>query len=413
LLRAYGTLRTEVTHFLFAQYVSLCILEYMCYSVGKRLLVPMLLCVRSVGAQAPQAASKPQPDMLILNDDERLVGHFVGSNGGSITFKSDLLGNLTVDWSKIKQLQTQGQYAVLPKNAELRPHTNVSSIPQGSLTMSDQKLTVTPEGGAAPVVVAVGEAGQVLEEATFRKQVEPPHIGFNEDWTGTVTAGLSIVQATQESRTFTGGVALVRAIPVETEFPPRNRTTFDFSGSDGTLSTPATPSGPSESVKTEILHADAERDQYFTYSRVYAFGAVAFDHNYAQGLDLSQNYGGGIGWTILRNPDETLDIKGSAEYVRQSFRVAEADHNLIGSNFSEDFLRKFKKGISFTEQFTITPAWNITRAWMATGNAAINFPLYKQLSFTVSVLDTFLNDPPPGFLKNSFQATTGLTYSLK
>jgi hypothetical protein len=385
----------------------------MSYFWGKRWLVPMLLCARWVGAQAPQAGAKPQPDVLILNDDERVIGHFVGSNGASITFKSDLLGNLTVDWSKIKQLQTQGQYAILPKNAQLRPHTNTSTIPQGSLAMSDQKITVTPGGGTAPLVVSVGDAGQVMEEATFRKQVEPPPIGFNQDWTGTVTAGLSIVQATQESRTFTGGIALVRAIPVETEFPPRNRTTFDFTGSDGTLSTPATPSGPSQSVKTEILHSDAERDQYFTLSRVYAFGAVAFDHNYAQGLTLSQNYGGGIGWTIIRTPDETLDIKGSAEYIRQEFRVAEANHNLIGSNFSQNFLRKFKRGISFTEQFTVTPSWNITRAWTATGNAAINFPVYKQLSFTVSALDTFLNDPPPGFLKNSFQATTGLTYSLK
>lgn len=377
--------------------------------IGKRLVVPILLCVRWGGAQAPPAAgNKPQPDVLILNDDERVIGHFVGSNGTSVTFKSDLLGNVTVDWSKIKQLQTQGQYAVLPKDAQLRPHTNVSNIPQGSLKMTEQKLTVTPEAGAAPQVVSVGDAGQVLEEATFRKQVEPPHIGFNEDWTGTVTGGLSIVQATQESRTFTGAVSLVRAIPVETEFPPRNRTTFDFSGSDGHLSQPGQPS-----VRTEIVHADAERDQYFTYSRVYGFGAVQFDHNYSQGLTLAQNYGGGIGWTIIRTPDETLDIKGSAEYVRQTFQVASSNHNLIGSNFSQSFLRKFKGGISFTEQFSVTPAWNILSAWMATGNAAINFPVYKQLSFTVSVLDTFLNDPPPAFRKNSLQATTGLTYTLK
>jgi hypothetical protein len=27
--------------------------------------------------------------------------------------------------------------------------------------------------------------------------------------------------------------------------------------------------------------------------------------------------------------------------------------------------------------------------------------------------DAFLNDPPPGFQKNSFQLTLGLTYSLR
>jgi hypothetical protein len=29
------------------------------------------------------------------------------------------------------------------------------------------------------------------------------------------------------------------------------------------------------------------------------------------------------------------------------------------------------------------------------------------------VIDTFLNDPPPTFKKNSFQLTTGLTYAIK
>jgi hypothetical protein len=388
--------------------LCLCILGYMRNFLRKSWLVAMLLLPRWATAQEPPSGSKPQPDVLILSDDERLVGHLVGSNGASVTFKSDLLGNVTVDWSKIKQLETQGKYAVLPKELELRPHENTSNIPQGRVTVSDQKITITPEGGAAPQTVSPADTGRVLEEASFLKQVSPPPIPFYQDWTGTVTGGVSIIQGTQESQTLTGAVSLVRAIPVETDFPPRNRTTFDFSGSDGHLTQPGTPS-----IRTDILHADAERDQYLNDSRVFAFGALAYDHNFAQGLTLAQNYGGGIGWTIVRTPDQTLDIKGSAEYIRQDFRVSEADHNLIGSNFSQDYLRKFKGGVSFTEQFTVTPAWNILRAWMGTANAAINFPVYKQITFTMSVLDTFLDDPPPGFRKNSFQATTGLTYSLK
>jgi hypothetical protein len=378
--------------------LCLCILGYMRNFLRKSWLVAMLLLPRWAAAQAPPSGAKPQPDVLILSDDERLVGHLIGSNGTSVTFKSDVLGNVTVDWSKIKQLETQGQYAVLPKEVELRPHENVSNIPQGRVTVSDQKITITPEGGAAPQTVSPADTGRVLEEASFLKQVSPPLIPFYQDWTGTVTGGVSIIQGTQESQTLTGAVSLVRAIPVDTDFPPRNRTTFDFSGSDGHLTQPGTPS-----IRTDILHADAERDQYLNDSRVFAFGALAYDHNFAQGLTLAQNYGGGIGWTIIRTPDQTLDIKGSAEYIRQDFRVSEADHNL----------RKFKGGVSFTEQFTVTPAWNILRAWMGTANAAINFPVYKQITFTMSVLDTFLDDPPPGFRKNSFQATTGLTYSLK
>jgi hypothetical protein len=66
----------------------------------------------------------------------------------------------------------------------------------------------------------------------------------------------------------------------------------------------------------------------------------------------------------------------------------------------------------FTQQVSIIPAWNDTKAYSANGSAALTMPVYKRLSFTVGAIDTFLNDPPPGFKKNSFQLTTGVTYAL-
>jgi len=339
-------------------------------------------------------------------DDERLVGHLVGASGTAVTFKSDLLGNVTVDWSKVKELHTQGPYTVLSKDLKLRTHMDTSSIPQGVLEATDKTITVTPSG-AAPKTVPVSEADKVLEEATFQEEVEPPHIGFRHGWAGTITAGASLVEATQQSTSFTGAVSLVRAIPVETDFPPRNRTIFDFSGSEGHVTQPGTPK-----IKTEIVHADAEHDHYFSNSPVYAFGKMAFDHNYSQGLQLQQDYGGGIGWTVIREANETLDLKGSVEYVRQQFETAE-DQNLIGSTFAENYLRKFKRGAILTEELSATPTWNNLSAWLATANAALNFPLYKRFTFTLSALDTYLHLPAPTFKKNSFQAAMGLSYSVK
>jgi hypothetical protein len=52
-------------------------------------------------------------------------------------------------------------------------------------------------------------------------------------------------------------------------------------------------------------------------------------------------------------------------------------------------------------------------AWIAAANASFNAPVYKRLSFNIGLQDNFLKGPPVGFKKNSFQATTGLTYTLK
>ena len=46
----------------------------------------------------------------------------------------------------------------------------------------------------------------------------------------------------------------------------------------------------------------------------------------------------------------------------------------------------------------------------------LHFPAYKNLSFSVGTLDSFLNDPPvslPPTKTNSFQFTMGLTYAIK
>ncbi len=356
---------------------------------------------------AQAAGSKPQPDVLILLDDEKVVGHFVGSSGKSLSFKSDLLGDLTADWSKVKELHVHGQYAVIGKEVIIRPHGDTSKIPQGVLEVTGQTMVVSQRSGSTQTL-AVGDAAQILDQDTFQKEVEPPHMSPFQAWTGTTTLGGSLVQATQESRTVTAALNLVRAIPVESYLPARNRTIFNFAISDGRILQPNTPT-----IKTEIVHADAERDEYLDQSHLFGFVQLAADHNFSQGLDLQQNYAGGLGWTAIKKVNETLDVKGSIGYIHQQFAIASHDQSLLASNFGESFLRKFGSGISVTQQLTVTPTWNNLNAWLGSANAALNIPVYKRFAFTISMLESYLHNPSPGFRKNSYQATMGLTYTLK
>jgi hypothetical protein len=362
----------------------------------------LLILAACLRAQTPP----PAPDTLTFKNGEKLIGHFIRSNGSTVIFKSDSLGEINVDWSKIQELHSSQKFAVVRKDVKLGRRSDLTKVPKGTVAVTGQTVTLTPDSGT-PVTMPVGDAAHVLDVPTFDKDVMHSP-GWLQAWSGGVTAGVSIVEATQQSRTFTGAINLVRAIPTEDWLNPRNRTTFDFSASSGHLDQPNTPT-----VKTDILHADAEHDEYFRGKDVYGFVQTAFDHNYSQGLDLQQNYGGGIGWTVIKEANTTLDLKGSVNYARQSFQTAANDENLIGSIFSENVTHKFKKGIQFLEAISVTPSWNVTRAYAANASASINVPVYKRLTFTTAVLDTFLNDPPPGFKKNSFQLTTGLTYSLR
>jgi hypothetical protein len=349
----------------------------------------------------PAAPAKADADVLLFADGERLTGHFVKSSGSSLTFKSDALGEITVDWSKVKELQSSAKVAVIPKGLRLRHRKDAGTVAQGTLSVQDQQVRLT---GDQPQSIPVADAGQIVDQAGFQKALmhEP---GFFEDWKGTVTIGAAVVNATQDSESFTGAAALVSSIPTENWLEPRNRTSLNLNAAYGEQTQPQTPS-----IKTAIFHGDAERDQYFS-PRLYVFGQGAFDHNSSQGLDLQQTYSGGMGFTMIERANETLDLKGSVSYVRQQFNGA-PDLDLIGSIFAEAFNRKFKHGLTLDQHLTLVPTWNNTNAYSAAFNAVLTMPVYKRIAASTGFIDSYLNNPPPSFRKNSVQLTIGLTYAL-
>lgn len=367
-------------------------------------IVFLVVCAFSLTQSASAQPPKPQPDVLILVDGEKLIGHLESSDGGSLKFASDLAGEVTVDLSKVQELHTSEKFAVLRKNEVLKKHSKGAAVPQGTIAVADKNIQVTP-ANQPPQNVPISEIGHVVDQASFQKVLENP--GFFHDWTGGITLGASLVEATQDSESLTGSINLSRAVPGVDWANPVNRTTADFSASYGEISQPHVPT-----VKTSIYHADVERDEFFS-PRLYAFIDAAFDHNFSQGLDLQQQYGGGIGLVAVKAPNQELDLKGSVTYIEQSFQTAAQNQNLFGSTFAETYSRKFPWSIVFTQGLTITPAWNNLNAYSANGNATLAVPVYKRLNFSIGVIDTFLNDPPPDFKKNSFQATMGLTYAIK
>jgi hypothetical protein len=179
-----------------------------------------------------------------------------------------------------------------------------------------------------------------------------------------------------------------------------------------------TPPGCADSVaKTSIFHTDFEHDKYLS-ARFYLLGDLAFDHNYAQGLDFQQIYGFGAGYTVIKTPIHQLDVKGDIHYERQNFfqypppQVSSQNQNLIGSTFGEAYKRILPGKILFTESGTYIQSWNNTEAWSAIGAFGLALPVYHRFSLSVNFLDNYLNNPAIGFNKNSMQFVTGVTYTL-
>jgi hypothetical protein len=357
-----------------------------------------------LNAQQPATVAKAQRDELIFTDGERLLGHIERSNGSSVIFKSDMAGEVTVDWGNVKELHSSLPVAIVPKGVKFGRRRNTDQIPQGEISVSDQKIQVANDGSAAPQTIPVSSAAFVIDKATFEKSLRRPSLF--DAWKGSATAGVSLVLATQDNRSYTSAITLTRAIPTEPWMNPENRTSIEFSSSFGELTQPGQPR-----TKTSIFHADAERDEYFTPD-FYTFAEAAFDHNFSQGLNLQQTFGGGLGWTLVKEANSQLDLKAELTYVNQQFALGTQNQKFLGSVFSEGYERKFRHGMTLHESLSASPAWSSNRAYSANANVIFSIPITKRFSVALDTLDTFLNDPSPGFKKNSFQYSTGLTYTL-
>lgn len=372
-----------------------------------RVFIEMILLMGSaleLFAQSPATTEKTDPDVLILTDGEKLIGHLEKSAGNSVTFKSDMAGEVTVEWSKVKELHSSQTFAVVKKDTKLHWRHQMD-IPQGKIAVADQKIEVNTAQQPSPVAIPVSNISEVVDKATFDKVLlQKP--GLFEDWKGSATLGISLVNGTQSSQTYTSAVSLERTLPTEEWIDPSNRTLLNFTSAYGQLTQPATPL-----VKTSLYHASAERDEYFR-PRMYAFAAAGFDHDYSQGLDLQQTYGSGVGWTVIKRANQEFDLKGELTFVNQQFFDAASDQKLLGSIFSESYHRTFRKKIALTEQISLDPAWTNLRDGTANGNVSLSVPVIKRISFTLTTADQYLNDPSPGFKKNSYQFATGLTYTV-
>lgn len=393
------------------------------FSVWHRAVVAVLalpVVFASTKAFAQDTKAKPGVDVVTFTNGDQLTGTLVSESDGKITFNSDMSGTITVPWSKVKSLHTGGKYAVITSGEKLKVGRPAPQVPVGTLSVADDQVSVSGVGGEVKNIPTKG-AAYLVSGDEFQQAIshEP---SFRHGWVGGVTLGATLVESTQTSETLTGAIALVRTQPSVNWLQPRNKTIFDATATYGLVTQPFIAGvQAASSAKTNILHGDIERDQYVTPRFYYLFDASA-DHNIGSGLQVQQIYGAGAGYSVIKEPLQTFDVKGDIHYQRQEFYPA-ADFpsgqtlNLIGATIGELYMRKLPKGLVFNEAGTILPAFNTPAgqpsAWSAQIIAGLLFPVYKNLGFTLGSQDNFVNNPPFGYKKNTFQFTAGVTYTIK
>jgi hypothetical protein len=377
----------------------------------------LALCVARAGAQAHKAGT----DTITFINGDQLTGKLGKVVYGTVSFHSDVLGDLSIPLTKIKTMHTTEAFAAGSKQQHLTKKNVAEQLPAGKIELEGDTLKVLlPEGKVREFPAK--DIGFMLDGPAFQRELHNES-DFFYGWYGTATLGATVVKATNSAQTYTGAVALVRAIPTIAGLPAGSKTILNLSGTYGLAKDPLIVSGddvfqtPSV-TKTDILHGDLEYDKFFS-PMVFGLTNGSADHNFGNGLQLQQSYGAGIGLGILRTPQNDLAVRAILQYEQQQFYngltsgLGTPTENLVSASIGETWSRTFPHNLKFSEYVTLNPTFNVVRAYSGVTGASFVFPVYKNLNFSVTTTDNYLGDPPEGFLRNTFQFTTGITYTLK
>src|ERR1700692_3573475 len=127
----------------------------------------LLASLSSAGLHAQ--ASKPEPDVVVFPNGEKLIGHFESFTGGSAKFKSDTLGEITIDLSKVQELHTTEKFAVIGKNVKLGRSEKGSQIPKGTISVANKSVQVDAGTGQPLQTVPLDNLNNIIDEATFEQ----------------------------------------------------------------------------------------------------------------------------------------------------------------------------------------------------------------------------------------------------
>src|SRR6202453_2997590 len=172
-------------------------------------------------AQAPAAAA-PAPDVIVFTNGDQLSGKLLREVSGSVTFHSDMAGDVVVTWDQIKSIHTAQQFAVIQPGQHVNRKTPDSAIAHGPVEVQDNEVKVGPPDSGATKDIPVKDAQYMIDQPTYDKEVKRTP-GWGYGWSGSVTAGATLVEATQNSRNFTGGGANAGRTPPGNRLDPRSR----------------------------------------------------------------------------------------------------------------------------------------------------------------------------------------------
>jgi putative salt-induced outer membrane protein len=329
-------------------------------------------------------------DQIRLKNGDRLTGSIIKSDKDSLSMKTELAGEVKVQWEALEGISSNQ-----PLYVTLRDGQTIVGI----VTTTDGKIEIqTTEAGK----VTINKEGIQLirskeEQTAYQAEIDRlRHPKLSDFWSGLVDAGFSATRGNADTSTFNLGAQASRTTP-------RDR----LSVYAASLLAKNKDKTTGETVTTAKAIRGGLRYDFNLSERLFAFALSDLEHDKFQQLDLRLVLGGGLGFHAKKTERTRLDLFAGGSLNQEYFSTGlsrKSGEALLG----EEISTKVSKSTSLTERLVFYPNLNNPGEFRTTLDATAVTRLSTLLSWQFTLSDRYLSNPIPGVKKNDVLFTTGL-----
>jgi putative salt-induced outer membrane protein YdiY len=350
----------------------------------------VLLCVCATAAPA---------DQVTLKNGDRLTGTIVKSDAKTLLIKTDLAGDVSIQWAAVTSIVSSQALHLALKDGQ----TIV-----GTVTTAEGKFEVATKdtGEVAATKEDVIGVRDDAEQKAYDDQIERlrhPHL--TDFWSGLLDTGLSLTRGNSDSLTYSLAAKAARTTERD-KISVYSTAIYAESSVNGV--TAATAHAIRGGIRGDLNVSD----------RLFVFGFTDFEYDQFQDLDLRNVLGGGLGYHVLKTKTTTFDVFAGGDFDQDFFGAIAATPTAPATpavtrktgevNLGETFNAKLNNRTTITEQFTLFPNVSDTGSYRFQFDTTAATKLKSWLSWQVTYSDRFLSDPLPGFKTNDLLLSTGI-----
>jgi putative salt-induced outer membrane protein YdiY len=307
-------------------------------------------------------------DEIVFKNGDRLSGTITQADGGKLTIKTAVAGDVKVDMKDVKTFSTD-------QPIELR--LNDGSTIKDKVNPSDAGTVRTAGEGAV-------EAQQV--PLTSVKKINPPPV----KWDGSLTIGGLVTRGNSHTENINFGLNLIRR-------SEDDRITFDAAYLFGRQRVP----GDGTVTTTDNWFMQPKYDYFFT-EKFYMYALTRVEKDRIANLDLRVSPGAGVGYQWVERPDMKFSTEAGLSWVYENYTNAPADDH-FAARFAYHFDKQINERVKFFHNLEYLPSIEEISDFNVNADAGIRASLTKTM-FT-EVKAEWKNDqtPAPGAKFNDFR----------